>query len=108
MLSAEYRKEIIDLINREVVPAMGCTEPVAVSLCTARAVETLGCEPQSINVWLSPNVLKNGVLLGALAFVLVCGLIVLKELFDDFIVDDADLERKLGIPALGVIPDMEG
>jgi capsular polysaccharide biosynthesis protein len=33
---------------------------------------------------------------------------VLKELFDDFIVDDADLERKLGIPALGVIPDMEG
>ena len=56
----------------------------------------------------SPNVLKNGVLLGALAFVLVCGLIVLKELFDDFIVDDADLERKLGIPALGVIPDMEG
>ena len=56
----------------------------------------------------SPNVLKNGMLLGALAFVLVCGLIVLKELFDDFIVDDADLERKLGIPALGVIPDMEG
>lgn len=56
----------------------------------------------------SPNVLKNGVLLGALAFCLVCGLIVLKELFDDFIVDDTDLEKKLGIPALGVIPDMEG
>ena len=64
MLSAEYRKEIVDLINREVVPAMGCTEPVAVSLCTARAVEALGCEPQSINVWLSPNVLKNAMGVG--------------------------------------------
>ena len=50
----------------------------------------------------------SGVDDATLAFVLVCGLIVLKELFDDFIVDDADLERKLGIPALGVIPDMEG
>lgn len=64
MLSAECRKEIIDLINREVVPAMGCTEPVAVSLCTAKAVETLGCEAEQIDVYLSPNVLKNAMGVG--------------------------------------------
>lgn len=64
MLSAECRKEIIDLINREVVPAMGCTEPVAVSLCTAKAVETLGREPEVISLLLSPNVLKNAMGVG--------------------------------------------
>ena len=64
MLSAECRKEIIDLINREVVPAMGCTEPIAVSLCTAKAAQTLGCEPEKIEVFLSPNVLKNAMGVG--------------------------------------------
>lgn len=64
MLSAECRKEIIDLIGREVVPAMGCTEPIAVSLCTAKAVETLGREPEQIEVFLSPNVLKNAMGVG--------------------------------------------
>ncbi|MBO7213310.1 MAG: serine dehydratase subunit alpha family protein [Rikenellaceae bacterium] len=64
MLSQESRKEIIDLINREVVPAMGCTEPAAVSLCTAKAVETLGCQPEKIEVFLSPNVLKNAMGVG--------------------------------------------
>ena len=64
MLAAECRKEIIDLINREVVPAMGCTEPVAVSLCTARAAEILGSTPENIRVLLSPNVLKNAMGVG--------------------------------------------
>ena len=64
MLPIEIRKEIIALINREVVPAMGCTEPVAVSLCVAKAVELLGCAPQSIEVRLSPNVLKNAMGVG--------------------------------------------
>ena len=64
MLSLEIRKRITDLMKREVVPAMGCTEPVAVSLCTAKAVETLGCVPQSINVLLSANILKNAMGVG--------------------------------------------
>ena len=64
MLATETRKEIIALIKREVVPAMGCTEPVAVSLCTAKAVETLGCRPQRIEVRLSPNILKNAMGVG--------------------------------------------
>lgn len=64
MLSLEIRKRITGLMKREVVPAMGCTEPVAVSLCTAKAVETLGCVPQSINVLLSANILKNAMGVG--------------------------------------------
>lgn len=64
MLPEEIRKEIISLIKREVVPAMGCTEPVAVSLCTAKTVELLGCRPQKIEVRLSPNVLKNAMGVG--------------------------------------------
>ncbi len=64
MLPIETRNEIIKLLKREVVPAMGCTEPVAVSLCTAKAVELLGFVPQHIDVKLSPNVLKNAMGVG--------------------------------------------
>ena len=46
MIAQAERNQIIDLINREVVPAIGCTEPIAVALCTARAAETLDGEPE--------------------------------------------------------------
>ena len=64
MISQTERKRIIDLINREVVPAIGCTEPIAVALCTARAAETLGAEPGKITVRLSANILKNAMGVG--------------------------------------------
>ena len=64
MLTTECRKAIKALIQQEVVPAMGCTEPIAVSLCTARATETLGHLPEKITVLLSPNVLKNAMGVG--------------------------------------------
>ena len=48
MTEAE-RKQIIDLVQREVVPAIGCTEPIAVALCVAKATETLGTRPEKIN-----------------------------------------------------------
>lgn len=57
-------KEIIALIKREVVPAIGCTEPAAVALCTAYATETLGCRPDRIDVTLSANMLKNAMGVG--------------------------------------------
>jgi len=59
MLSLSERRRIIDLINREVVPAIGCTEPIAVALCTARAAETLGAGPER-----SANILKNAMGVG--------------------------------------------
>ena len=64
MLSSDKRKAIIDLVNREVIPAIGCTEPIAVSLCVARATEMLGELPDKINVLLSANILKNAMGVG--------------------------------------------
>lgn len=58
------RQQIINLVKREVVPAVGCTEPIAVSLCVAKATETLGCIPQKIDVLLSANILKNAMGVG--------------------------------------------
>lgn len=58
------RQQIINLVKREVVPAVGCTEPIAVSLCVAKAKETLGCVPQKIDVLLSANILKNAMGVG--------------------------------------------
>ena len=64
MFSTADIEAIVALIKREVVPAIGCTEPVAVSLCVARATELLGCKPEKIEVLLSANILKNAMGVG--------------------------------------------
>lgn len=64
MLDNETINSILALINKEVVPAMGCTEPMAVALCTAKATELLGCRPEKISVQLSANMLKNAMGVG--------------------------------------------
>ena len=64
MVSESKREKIIALINREVVPAIGCTEPVAVALCVAKATELLGTMPSRIEVALSGNMLKNAMGVG--------------------------------------------
>ena len=58
MITETERKRIIDLIHQEVVPAIGCTEPIAVALCVAKATETLVTKPENISVLLSANILK--------------------------------------------------
>ena len=63
-MEAYEREQIIRLVKREVVPAIGCTEPMAVALCVARATETLGCRPERITVLLSANILKNAMGVG--------------------------------------------
>lgn len=64
MLTPTERKKIIDLIHQEVIPAIGCTEPIAVALCTARATELLEKRPEHIEVKLSANILKNAMGVG--------------------------------------------
>ena len=64
MQDKALRERIIALINKNVVPAIGCTEPMAVALCTARATEELGCRPENIRVSLSANILKNAMGVG--------------------------------------------
>lgn len=69
-MDKELRAQIKDIMQHEVVPATGCTEPGAVALCVAKAVETLGlgdrkdCEPEHITLHLSKNVFKNAMGVG--------------------------------------------
>ena len=53
MIEKNVREQIIALMKREVVPAVGCTEPMAVALCVARATEALGNKPEKITALLS-------------------------------------------------------
>ena len=63
MIESE-RQQIIELIKKEVIPAIGCTEPIAVALCVAKATETLGKRPEKIKALLSANILKNAMGVG--------------------------------------------
>ena len=56
-------EKIIALIKNEVKPALGCTEPMAVSLAVAKSTEVLSSHSFSVNrleVEVSANILKNG------------------------------------------------
>ena len=64
MIDKETHERIIALIHQEVVPAIGCTEPMCVALCTARAAEKLGCRPERIEARLSANIIKNAMGVG--------------------------------------------
>lgn len=64
MIEKDKREQIVCLMKREVVPAIGCTEPIAVALCVTKATETLGCKPEKITVKLSGNMLKNAMGVG--------------------------------------------
>jgi len=57
-------KKIIDLIHKEVVPAIGCTEPIAVAFAVAKAKEILNETVEQAEVFLSSNILKNSMGVG--------------------------------------------
>ncbi len=59
MQNTEYQN-IINLLKSELVPALGCTEPIAVALASAKAKETLCNLPDRIEVFVSGNIFKNG------------------------------------------------
>ena len=63
-MTAHEHDQIIDLIKREVILSIGCTEPMAVSLCVAKACETLGTTPDTVEVELSANIFKNAMGVG--------------------------------------------
>lgn len=64
MITDSEKRAIIGLIRREVVPAIGCTEPMSVALCVAKASRLLGCEPEQIDLRLSANMIKNAMGVG--------------------------------------------
>lgn len=55
----EQYNQYIQILKEELVPAMGCTEPIAIAYIASYAREVLGCEPQRVVIEVSGNVLKN-------------------------------------------------
>lgn len=92
-------ESLLSVLKKEVVPALGCTEPVSVALAAAKARTLLPNTPRIIDVFVSPNLMKNGMgvgvpgtgmvglpiaaAVGALAGDCEAGLEVLKEITPD-------------------------
>ena len=49
----------VDILNTELKPAMGCTEPIAIALCAAKVKDVLGVIPDSLEIHVSGNIIKN-------------------------------------------------
>lgn len=49
----------LEIMRRELVPAMGCTEPIAVAFCAAKARDILGDKPETVHIQASGNIIKN-------------------------------------------------
>ena len=49
----------LEILRRELICAMGCTEPIALAYCAAVARSTLGALPDRITVEVSGNIIKN-------------------------------------------------
>lgn len=55
----ETISKIINILKEEIVPAQGCTEPMALAYAAAKAVKVLGRKPEKLKVYLSGNIIKN-------------------------------------------------
>ena len=49
----------VEILNSELKPAMGCTEPIAIALCAAKVKDILGAIPDSLEIYVSGNIIKN-------------------------------------------------
>ena len=52
-------EEYVRILKEELVPAMGCTEPIAVAYAAALARAALGCMPEWVRITASANIIKN-------------------------------------------------
>ena len=52
-------KNYLQILREELVPAMGCTEPIAIAYAAAKARQVLGCIPEKAIVEVSGNIIKN-------------------------------------------------
>ena len=59
MITKELSAQYVALLRRELIPALGCTEPIAIAYAAARARRLLGCMPTSMTVHCSGNIIKN-------------------------------------------------
>lgn len=59
MITKELYCRYLNILHEELVPAMGCTEPIAIAYAAAKAKEILGCMPARAEVGVSGNIVKN-------------------------------------------------
>lgn len=58
-MKKELEKAYIEILQQELIPAMGCTEPIAVAYAAALAGKYLPCAPETVTVCVSSNIIKN-------------------------------------------------
>ena len=59
MISSEIKDAYIAILNEELVPAMGCTEPIAIAFASSILSDVLGDVPEEITAHFSGNIIKN-------------------------------------------------
>ena len=59
MRTKENYQKFIDVLKEELVPAIGCTEPIAIAYCAAKARDVLGSMPERAEISVSGNIVKN-------------------------------------------------
>lgn len=58
-MDEQLYRAYVAILKEELIPAMGCTEPIAVAYCAAWAKKALGCAPETVAVHASANIIKN-------------------------------------------------
>ena len=91
-------KEVVEIIS-SLVPD---TVAEVMDGATCKTVSQVKVDEEPV----FPNVKKTIVITGFLSFILCIAVIVFKELLNDYIVDDGELENKVGVPVLGIIPEV--
>ena len=57
MLSEKTKSDFLSILKEELIPAMGCTEPIALAFASSRAREVLGVLPEQITAYCSGNII---------------------------------------------------
>lgn len=57
--TSEKYQAYVEILKEELVPAMGCTEPIALAYAAAKAREVLGCRPERVRIEASGSIIKN-------------------------------------------------
>ena len=59
MLTGSVKNTYLAILQEELIPATGCTEPIAIAYCAAKLREVLGAAPELIYAEISGNLIKN-------------------------------------------------
>lgn len=58
-INEELIQKVVNLLKNEIIPAEGCTEPIAIAYAAAKATEVLGKKPEKMSISISGNIIKN-------------------------------------------------